>query len=609
MIPPLLLAGMPGAGKTTVGRAVAARLGRPFIDLDDVIAAEAGLSIAAIFALEGEAGFRRREAAAVAALVDNLADIDGSRGDDGDAGPAAARAVVVALGGGTLVDAANRDVLCAAGLVIVLDAPLGVLAARLGRPGEERPLLDDRIRGGDDGSPSAPPSVWPRLARLWGRRRALYGALPWHVRTAGRDVEAAAAAVVALAEAVATDGRGPSARALWVGGAGGGYRVLVGPGLLGAIGAIVTAEGGGTGDDEGATARGAANRGATPAVPTGTFALVSEAIVEPLHGRTVAESLAAAGVDVGCVEVLAQGEAAKSAAAVEQLWDAWQAAGLDRRGHVVALGGGALTDVAGFAAATYLRGIAWTAVPTTLLGIVDAAIGGKTAIDRPAGKNLAGAFHNPRRVIADTDALRTLPADVFADGLAEVVKAALIGDPALVTLLEAHVAAGYDPSAGAAGWPSDVLVDVIVRAIAVKAAIVARDPREREGGPRVLLNLGHTFAHGIEKASGYAVPHGRAVAVGLVLAARLAERVGVLEDGTLPGRLAALLAGLGLPVRLRAGGGLGSDIDAVALRAAMAADKKRVGAELRFVLPAAVGDVRVVAGVGEGEVTAVLAGG
>ncbi|MFN8422386.1 MAG: shikimate kinase [Anaerolineae bacterium] len=158
-----------GAGKTTVGRAVAARLGRPFIDLDDVVAAEAGLSIAAIFALEGEAGFRRREAAAVAALVDSLADIDGSRGDDGsrgedgDAGPAATRAVVVALGGGTLVDDANREALCAAGLVIVLDAPLGVLASRLGRPGAERPLLDSPRRGGEAGSPSAPPSVWPRL--------------------------------------------------------------------------------------------------------------------------------------------------------------------------------------------------------------------------------------------------------------------------------------------------------------------------------------------------------------------------------------------------------------------------------------------------------------
>ncbi|MFN8422385.1 MAG: hypothetical protein U0470_03010 [Anaerolineae bacterium] len=202
---------------------------------------------------------------------------------------------------------------------------------------------------------------------------------------------------------------------------------------------------------------------------------------------------------------MAQGETAKSAAAVEQLWDAWQAAGLDRRGHVVALGG-ALTDVAGFAAATYLRGVAWTAAPTTLLGIVDAAIGGKTAIDRPAGKNLAGAFHNPRRVIADTDALRTLPADVFADGLAEVVKAALIGDPALLTMLEAHVAAGYDPSAGAAGWPSDVLVDVIVRAIAVKAAIVARDPRARgraahPAEPRSHVRARHREGVGVRRAA------------------------------------------------------------------------------------------------------------
>ncbi|MEO8084264.1 MAG: shikimate kinase, partial [Ardenticatenales bacterium] len=227
MIPPLLLAGMPGAGKTTVGRAAAARLGRPFVDLDDVVAAEAGLSIAAIFALEGEAGFRRREAAAVAVLVDGLAD------------------VVVALGGGTLVDERNREVLCAAGLVIVLDASLEELAARLGRPGQERPLLGSQGRGRRERaeSPDDPPSVWPRIARIWGQRRALYGALPWHVQTAGRDVEAAAEAVIALADSVADDARRKTARAVWVGGAGGGYRALVGPGLLGAIGAIVAAEG------------------------------------------------------------------------------------------------------------------------------------------------------------------------------------------------------------------------------------------------------------------------------------------------------------------------------------------------------------------------------
>lgn len=604
-LPALFLAGLPGAGKSTVGRALAARLDRPFFDLDAVVAARAGASIAAIFAAEGEAGFRAHEAAAVAALV------DGPAGRDGDG-----RQPVVALGGGTLVDAANRAALAAAGLVVVLDAPLDVLAARLTAAPGERPLLGDGAA-----------SIWPRLARLHARRRSIHGALPWHVATAGRDVDAVAAAVAALAGAVAADARRRTTRAVWVGGRGGGTRVLIGHGLLGAAGAIAAAEGDGAGR-----------------------VVVSDAHVAPLHAPALTAALApgggdsaapgggdsdapgggggdahdggaphgtgrdtdvdAAGEDRPARIVVPSGEAAKTPAQLAALWDGLHAAGLDRTGQVWALGGGALTDVAGFAAATFLRGVAWTALPTTLLGMVDAAIGGKTAVDLAAGKNLAGAFHAPRRVIADLDTLSTLPAPVFTAGLAEVVKAAVVGDAALLAALEARVAGGHDAAAGAAGWPPDALAEVVARAAAVKAAIVARDPRERAGGRRVQLNLGHTFAHGIEHASGHAISHGAAVAVGLVWAARLAARHGVLADPALPERLRMLLAALGLPTDLAAAAASAAIAPPppAAVRAAMAADKKRAAGRLRFVLPVAIADVRLFDDVAESDVAAVIGG-
>jgi len=577
---PIALAGMPAAGKTTLGRALAARLGRRFIDLDDVVAHGAGMPITAIFAAEGEAGFRTREAAAVATLVDDLR----ARPD-----------AVVALGGGTLVDPANRAALAAVALILVLDAPIDVLAERLAAAPGERPLLGGTVARGSaagDSIAGRSTSVWPRLGRLHGRRRALYGTLPWHVETGTdrRGVDATVDAAAALVEASAATSGWASTRAVWVGGGGGrgpgagggGHRVVIGRGLLHALGAVLRVEG-----------------------TAGPVVLVSDTTVAPLHAADAAASLAAHGLAPATIDVLPAGEAAKCDASLLALWNGWQAAGLDRTGHVVALGGGALTDVTGFAAATYLRGVAWTAVPTTLLGMVDAAVGGKTGINLAAGKNLAGAFHPPRRVIADIAVLATLPADIFAAGLAEVVKAAVIGDGALLETLEARAAAGYDPTLGAANWPDDDLVDVIARAVAVKALIVHRDPREREGGRRVVLNLGHTFAHGIEKAAGYGVGHGQAVAVGLVMAARLAERIGVLVEAELPRRLAALLADLGLPTDVAT---VAPTIEPGAILAAMAADKKGVGGRLRFVLPVGVGDVRLFGEVRMGDVEAVVGG-
>ncbi len=257
------------------------------------------------------------------------------------------------------------------------------------------------------------------------------------------------------------------------------------------------------------------------------------------------------------------GEQAKGIATWRRGIDALVAHALDRDAVLVAFGGGSLLDVAGFAAATYLRGIRWVAVPTTLLAQVDAAHGGKTALDHPAAKNLIGAFHPPAEVLCDTDLLRTLPPREVRSGLAEIVKHGVIGAPGLLDRVGRE-----DPAS------------LVAEAAAVKIAIVARDPREQ--GERRLLNLGHTLGHAFEQASGYALSHGEAVAFGLRAACRIAARHCGFSDGA---AVEEALDRCGFPSR----GALPFD----AARGALKHDKKRARGTLRWVLPVGLGDVRL----------------
>jgi 3-dehydroquinate synthase len=255
------------------------------------------------------------------------------------------------------------------------------------------------------------------------------------------------------------------------------------------------------------------------------------------------------------------GEAAKTLAVAGRCWDALGAAGFTRTDAVVALGGGATTDLAGWVAAAWLRGVRVVHLPTTLLGMVDAAVGGKTAIDVAAGKNLVGAFHPPAGVLCDLAALATLPAAEYRAGLAEVVKCGFIADPAILDLLDRR---GADAPAG----------ELVERAVRVKAGIVSRDLRET--GERAYLNYGHTLAHAIEKREDYRVRHGEAVSIGLVFAAALGRAAGRLDAATAD-RHRAVLTGLGLPVAY----------DRRAwpeLVEAMRVDKKARGSVLRFVV-------------------------
>jgi 3-dehydroquinate synthase len=277
-------------------------------------------------------------------------------------------------------------------------------------------------------------------------------------------------------------------------------------------------------------------------------------------------ALVAAGVDAHRVEV-PDAEAGKSLAVAGFCWEVCGRIGLTRGDAVVGVGGGAVTDLAGFVAATWMRGVRVVQVPTTLLGMVDAAVGGKTGINTDAGKNLVGAFHEPAAVLVDLDTLRTLPHVELVAGMAEVVKAGFIADPEILDLIEADPTAALDPV-------GDVLPELVRRSIVVKADVVSADLRESH--LREILNYGHTLAHAIERREDYTWRHGHAVSVGLVFAAELATAAGRLDEAT-AGRHRAVLTSLGLPVSY--------DADALPeLVETMRLDKKVRAGQLRFVV-------------------------
>lgn len=319
--------------------------------------------------------------------------------------------------------------------------------------------------------------------------------------------------------------------------------------------------------------------------------VVTNEVVAPLYLPRVLPVLA--GLRHASL-VLPDGEAHKTLASAGRIFDALAALGATRDACIVALGGGVVGDLAGFAAACWMRGIDFVQMPTTLLAMVDSSVGGKTGVNLPAGKNLVGAFHQPRAVIADTETLASLPAREYRAGLAEVVKYGAIGDAAFLAWLEANAAslAARDPA---------TLVAAIVASCRHKAAIVARDEQER--GERALLNFGHTFGHALETAGGYGtLLHGEAVAIGMLLAARLSAALGRAPPAD-AARLGALLSALGLPCTLPPG------VDPQRLVALMRLDKKNLGGHLRLVLWRGVGAAEVVADVAESTLLGFLGDG
>ena len=321
---------------------------------------------------------------------------------------------------------------------------------------------------------------------------------------------------------------------------------------------------------------------------------VTDETVAALHGPAVLAGLEAAGVRARLLTV-PPGEASKSFAELERVIDRLLAFGLDRRDLILALGGGVVGDLAGLAAALYMRGIDFVQVPTTLLAQVDSSVGGKTAIDTPRGKNLVGAFHQPRLVVADIDLLATLPPRQLRSGWAEVLKHGLICDAAFFDWLaeEGAVGAGGDPAA---------LTRAVVRSVEIKSTIVGED--EKEAGRRALLNLGHTFGHAIEAELGFEedrITHGEAVALGCAMAFRFAANNGLCR-GHDAARVETVILAAGLPARLEAAGSFSAD----ALVSRMAGDKKAEGGGLTLILPRRIGEVYVDKAVDRATVTAFL---
>ncbi len=534
----VVLVGMPGAGKSSIGRRLAARLGLRFLDADAEVEAAAGRPITEIFARYGEALVRDGERRVIARLL---------------AGPP----LVLATGGGAYADPRTRAAIRAGGAVAVwLKCRMPTLLRRVaGR--EHRPMFLN----------ADPAEV---LARLMAARHPLYAEADIVIACTDESPEVTVRRVHEAVEAWRPPARLPVPL-----GDGRAYEVVVGDGLLARAGALLA-----------------------PALPARRVAVVTDEAVVPLHLPALRAGLEEAGFAVAATVAVPPGEASKGFAALERVLEALLAAGIDRRTAVLALGGGVVGDLAGFAAAVALRGLPFVQLPTTLLAQVDSSVGGKTGVNLAAGKNLAGAFHQPRIVLADTATLATLPPRELRAGYAEVAKHGLLSGEALWGWCEGH---GERLVAG----DRAALAHAVLESCRLKAGVVAADEREEsaEGG-RALLNLGHTFGHALEAECGYggALLHGEAVAVGLGLAAALSARLGHCSQ-ELPGRVMAHLAACGLPARI---GDLPRGFSAAALLGRMRRDKKARDGALRFVLLRGPGEAFTAGDVPAGAVEALL---
>ncbi len=447
---------------------------------------------------------------------------------------------VVALGGGALVADAARAVAERNGTVVCLDCSIDVLCARMGQAPGTRPLVNAATSSDSR----------TRLEGLMARRAAHYASFARRLDVSLQSPEVLLDELEVLFGTFRiTSGDVPST-------------VVVGANLVDDVGAYACA------------------------CDLGKHAVVvCDANTAPLYGARVTESLCKAGIQASCVTVPA-GEETKTLETVQSMWRAFQAAGLGRSDFVVAVGGGVVGDMTGFAAATWMRGMKWVNVSTTLLSMVDASTGGKTGCDLPGAKNMIGAFHSPSLVLIDVSTLLTLPVREWRCGLAEAVKHAFIADPGLKDVLGIFDGLRGLPDDGVFSDFTDLpgLAAFVSRALAVKVGFVRRDPFEK--GDRAKLNLGHTVGHAVEVATDFRVKHGEAVAIGTVEEARFAVRLGK-APAEWPTCVAAAFAAVGLPTELPEG------VTFDSLAAIMRLDKKKKDGKIRFALPCAWGDVQL----------------
>jgi 3-dehydroquinate synthase len=524
----IFLIGLSGTGKSSVAKLVAGNLGWRALDTDALVETSAGRPVHEIFAQDGEARFRELERDALQRTSSE-------------------ENAVIATGGGAVLSPDNRRAM-AGGFVVCLDASAETIAERLRGDDasvSERPLL----AGGDPLS---------RISELRARRAPYYALADARIETGGRTPEDVASAVVdAMREAnewfschpdrllLPEDRAGDApAEPVWVDAPSRRYPAVVEWGALDRLGGLLREQG-----------------------LSGAAWVISDTGVLPQHGDRALLALRDAGFTADAFAV-PSGESSKSLDVATAVYD-WLVSHRAERGHaVVALGGGVVGDLAGFVAATYLRGLPLVQVPTSLLAMVDASIGGKVAVDHPRGKNLIGAFYQPRLVVQDVSTLKTLPRRALIEGCAEVIKHALILDAELLADLESRAddLLHLEPA---------FAVDIVRRNVAIKGRMVAID--ELDAGPRHVLNYGHTVGHAIESAAGYdGVLHGEAVAAGMTAAAGIGRRMGVTPPALVK-RQRALIETFGLPARA-------PEVDPLRVLDALALDKKVSAGALEWVL-------------------------
>ena len=528
----IFITGFSGSGKTTVGRIVARRLGWRFVDIDDVISGDEGVSIATIFAELGERHFRRLERDRLSALAQGAKQ-------------------VISTGGGVPVDRRNRRVMDSNGVIVCMEARPETIQRRLERQAaeEEHPVVRPMLAAADPAE---------RIRTLKEERQPSYSLAHWTVHTDNLTPEQAADEVVRGWEALARSGGGADRRedpdlAAVVNTSSGDYPVWVGWDTLQRIGEIVEER-----------------------LSPGTAYIVTDEGVFR-QARRVQAALESSGVPSHML-LLPPGERSKTLQSVQHVYGWLAGRKAERSDLVLAVGGGVVGDLAGFVAATYLRGMPFAQVPTSMLAMMDASVGGKVAVDLPDGKNLVGAFYQPKFVLADVQALQTLPLRELVSGWAEAVKHGLILDSDLFADFE-------ERGESLLALEQEVATDVIRRSVAIKADVVSKDERETLG-IRMLLNYGHTIGHAIESATGYdRFLHGEAVSVGMMGAAYIGTAMGMMSDDEVE-RQQAVLSGIGLPLKC-------PGVDPEAVSNAMLSDKKVVGGALRWVLLEEIGRASV----------------
>jgi shikimate kinase / 3-dehydroquinate synthase len=535
----IVLVGMMGAGKTSVGRRLAAHLDLPFADADSEIEAGAQMSVPEIFERFGEAYFRDGERKVLARLM-----TEGQK--------------VLATGGGAFMNEATRRRIAQSGVSIWLKPDIDVLMRRV-RKRSNRPLLQ-----------TANPEE--TLRRILEERSPVYGLADLTIEPRDGPHDAVVDSIVralgahlAKDSAKASTSAAPALQEVEVALGARAYKIWIGEGLIAKAGDYIA-----------------------KLAPDAHCAVVTDSNVAAAHLPALTDSLARAGLRCSTI-VVPPGESSKSYAQFAFVCDGLIAAHIERRDLVVALGGGVVGDLAGFAAASVRRGLRLVQIPTTLLAQVDSSVGGKTAINSPHGKNLVGAFHQPSLVLADVAALDTLSPREFRAGYAETVKYGLIGDLAFFEWLEAH---WRDVFAG-----GSARLRAVATSCAAKAAVVAAD--ETEQGERALLNLGHTFGHAFERLTGYdgaRLVHGEAVAIGMACAFRFSRVLGFCT-GQESTRVENHLRAVGLPTKIEEIPGLNAGPEEIL--AAMRQDKKVERGRLTFILARAIGESFIAKNVSE----------